>query len=147
MHCFFPSGFLMKHCFLPQMGAPFCVVPQCVSRGSNEAYVDSCVATLKPDALSVPSYRFIAKHGSVFLSDFRGKSASSNGSPLLPGSSSKCYHREQDNRLCFSVHKLSVSTSLRIRLKKKIKQNLICYLLFVKPLTWMALIDLIQVNL
>lgn len=26
-------------------------------------YVDSCAATLKPDPFSLPSYKFIAKHG------------------------------------------------------------------------------------
>lgn len=28
-------------------------------------YVDYCVATLKPDPLSLPSYKFITKHGSI----------------------------------------------------------------------------------
>jgi len=29
-------------------------------------FVDHCVATLKPDPLSLPSYKFINKHGSIF---------------------------------------------------------------------------------
>ncbi|KAM9335594.1 zona pellucida sperm-binding protein 3-like [Symphorus nematophorus] len=53
-------------------------------------YVDHCVATLKPDPLSLPSYKFITKHGCLMDS-------------VLPGSSSKFLPREQDNRLCFSV--------------------------------------------
>ncbi|XP_034532772.1 zona pellucida sperm-binding protein 3-like isoform X2 [Notolabrus celidotus] len=53
-------------------------------------YVDSCVATLKPDPLSLPSYTFITKHGCLMDS-------------VLPGSSSKILPREQNNRLCFSV--------------------------------------------
>lgn len=32
-------------------------------------FVDYCVATLKPDPLSSPSYKFLTKHGSVFLSN------------------------------------------------------------------------------
>uniref|UniRef100_A0A3Q0T0P3 Zona pellucida sperm-binding protein 3 n=1 Tax=Amphilophus citrinellus TaxID=61819 RepID=A0A3Q0T0P3_AMPCI len=42
-------------------------------------YVDSCVATLKPDPVSVPSYKFIAKHGPVLTSDLRGKVEYNNG--------------------------------------------------------------------
>ncbi|KAM8747531.1 zona pellucida sperm-binding protein 3-like isoform 1-T2 [Acanthopagrus schlegelii] len=53
-------------------------------------YVDYCVATLKPDPLSLPSYKFITKHGCLMDS-------------VLPGSSSKFLPRGQDNRLCFSV--------------------------------------------
>ncbi|XP_051800039.1 zona pellucida sperm-binding protein 3-like [Acanthochromis polyacanthus] len=53
-------------------------------------YVDSCVATLKPDHLSLPSYKFLTKHGCLVDS-------------LLPGSPSKFFPREQNNRLCFSV--------------------------------------------
>ncbi|XP_056224380.1 zona pellucida sperm-binding protein 3-like [Seriola aureovittata] len=52
-------------------------------------YVDYCVATLKPDPLSLPSYKFITKNGCLVDS-------------VLPGSSSKFLYREQDNRLCFS---------------------------------------------
>ncbi|XP_029382216.1 zona pellucida sperm-binding protein 3-like [Echeneis naucrates] len=52
-------------------------------------YVDNCVATLKPDPLSSPSYKFITKHGCLVDS-------------VLPGSSSKFIHRSNDNRLCFS---------------------------------------------
>ncbi|XP_023130607.2 zona pellucida sperm-binding protein 3-like isoform X3 [Amphiprion ocellaris] len=52
-------------------------------------YVDSCVATLKPDPLSLPSYKFLTKHGCLVDS-------------LLPGSPSKFLPREQNNRLCFS---------------------------------------------
>lgn len=29
-------------------------------------YVDYCVATLKPDPLSLPAYKFVNKHGSVY---------------------------------------------------------------------------------
>ncbi|XP_041634750.1 zona pellucida sperm-binding protein 3-like [Cheilinus undulatus] len=54
-------------------------------------YVDYCVATLKPDPLSMPSYKFISKHGCLMDS-------------MLPGSSSKFFPRKQDNRICFSVH-------------------------------------------
>ncbi|XP_044196797.1 zona pellucida sperm-binding protein 3-like [Thunnus albacares] len=53
-------------------------------------YVDYCVATLRPDPLSLPSYKFITKHGCLIDS-------------VLPGSSSKFLRRKQDNRLCFSV--------------------------------------------
>uniref|UniRef100_A0A3Q1FAK5 Zona pellucida sperm-binding protein 3 n=2 Tax=Acanthochromis polyacanthus TaxID=80966 RepID=A0A3Q1FAK5_9TELE len=53
-------------------------------------YVDSCVATLKPDPISLPSYKFLTKHGCLVDS-------------LLPGSPSKFLPREQNNRLCFSV--------------------------------------------
>ncbi|XP_035005320.2 zona pellucida sperm-binding protein 3 isoform X2 [Hippoglossus stenolepis] len=53
-------------------------------------YVDYCVATLKPDPLSSPSYRFITNYGCLVDS-------------VLPGSSSKFLLREQENRLCFSV--------------------------------------------
>ncbi|XP_069374579.1 zona pellucida sperm-binding protein 3-like isoform X2 [Paralichthys olivaceus] len=53
-------------------------------------YVDYCVATLKPDPLSSPSYKFITKYGCLVDS-------------VLPGSSSKFHLREQENRLCFSV--------------------------------------------
>ncbi|KAF7229812.1 zona pellucida sperm-binding protein 3 isoform X1 [Nothobranchius furzeri] len=53
-------------------------------------YVDSCVATLKPDASSAPSYKFISKHGCLMDSVF-------------PGSPSRFLPRNQDNRLCFSL--------------------------------------------
>ncbi|XP_041842366.1 zona pellucida sperm-binding protein 3-like [Melanotaenia boesemani] len=53
-------------------------------------YVDYCVATLNPDPLSRPSYRFIDKHGCHMDS-------------ALPGSSSRFLPREQNNKLCFSV--------------------------------------------
>uniref|UniRef100_A0A3B4YVP9 Zona pellucida sperm-binding protein 3 n=1 Tax=Stegastes partitus TaxID=144197 RepID=A0A3B4YVP9_9TELE len=53
-------------------------------------YVDSCVATLKPDPLSLPSYNFLTKHGCLMDS-------------VLPGSSSQFLPREQNNRLCFSI--------------------------------------------
>ncbi|XP_031707362.1 zona pellucida sperm-binding protein 3-like [Anarrhichthys ocellatus] len=53
-------------------------------------FVDHCVATLKPDPLSLPGYKFISKHGCLMDS-------------VLPGSSSKFLSRKQDNRLCFSV--------------------------------------------
>uniref|UniRef100_A0A8C2ZAV6 Zona pellucida sperm-binding protein 3 n=1 Tax=Cyclopterus lumpus TaxID=8103 RepID=A0A8C2ZAV6_CYCLU len=53
-------------------------------------FVDHCVATLKPDPLSLPSYKFISNHGCLMDS-------------VLPGSSSKFFPRKQENRLCFSV--------------------------------------------
>lgn len=53
-------------------------------------FVDHCVATLKPDPLSLPSYKFINKHGCLMDS-------------ILPGSSSQFFPRKQENRLCFSV--------------------------------------------
>ncbi|XP_060922199.1 zona pellucida sperm-binding protein 3-like [Limanda limanda] len=56
-------------------------------------YVDYCVATLKPDPLSSPSYRFITNYGCLVDS-------------VLPGSSSKFLLREEENRLCFSVQAL-----------------------------------------
>ncbi|KAM4564581.1 zona pellucida sperm-binding protein 3-like [Fundulus diaphanus] len=52
-------------------------------------YVDSCVATLKPDLLSWPRYKFISNHGCMMDS-------------VLPGSSSRYLPREQTSRLCFS---------------------------------------------
>ncbi|XP_054457625.1 zona pellucida sperm-binding protein 3-like isoform X2 [Anoplopoma fimbria] len=53
-------------------------------------FVDHCVATLKTDPVSLPSYKFITKHGCLMDS-------------VLPGSSSKFLPRKQENRLCFSV--------------------------------------------
>ncbi|XP_028285545.1 zona pellucida sperm-binding protein 3-like [Parambassis ranga] len=53
-------------------------------------YVDSCVATLKPDPLSTPSYKFITNHGCHVDS-------------VLQSSSSKFLLRQKYNRLCFSV--------------------------------------------
>ncbi|XP_029932872.1 zona pellucida sperm-binding protein 3-like [Myripristis murdjan] len=53
-------------------------------------YVDFCVATLKPDPLSLPSYKFVTNHGCLVDS-------------VVPKSSSEFLPREQDNRLQFSV--------------------------------------------
>ncbi|XP_020498450.1 zona pellucida sperm-binding protein 3 [Labrus bergylta] len=53
-------------------------------------YVDYCVATFNPDPLSMPSYKFITKHGCLMDS-------------MVPGSSSKFLPRKQNDRLCFSV--------------------------------------------
>ncbi|XP_068164095.1 zona pellucida sperm-binding protein 3-like [Antennarius striatus] len=53
-------------------------------------YVDYCVATLTSDLHSLPSYKFVTKHGCLVDS-------------VLPGSSSKFLPRVQDNRLCFSM--------------------------------------------
>ncbi|XP_061566166.1 zona pellucida sperm-binding protein 3-like [Cololabis saira] len=53
-------------------------------------YVDHCVATQQPDPLSLPNYKFISKHGCLMDS-------------VLPGSSSRFFPREQENRLCFSI--------------------------------------------
>ncbi|XP_038586342.1 zona pellucida sperm-binding protein 3-like isoform X2 [Micropterus salmoides] len=72
-------------------------------------YVDSCVATLTPDPLSLPSYKFITKHG------------------------------EQDNRQCFSVRafhfnseslgQMFISCHLRATLKQNSHRHLdkACY--------------------
>uniref|UniRef100_A0A3P8W4Y1 Zona pellucida sperm-binding protein 3 n=2 Tax=Cynoglossus semilaevis TaxID=244447 RepID=A0A3P8W4Y1_CYNSE len=54
-------------------------------------YVDYCVAILKLDPLSGPSYRFINSYGCLMDS-------------MLPGSTSKFLPRQQDNKLCFSFH-------------------------------------------
>ncbi|XP_068611992.1 zona pellucida sperm-binding protein 3-like [Brachionichthys hirsutus] len=53
-------------------------------------YVDSCVATLTSDPRSLPSYKFVTKHGCLLDS-------------VWPGSSSKFLPRVGDNRLCFSM--------------------------------------------
>ncbi|KAK5848571.1 hypothetical protein PBY51_006173 [Eleginops maclovinus] len=78
-------------------------------------YVDYCVATLKPDPLSLPSYKFITKHGCLMDS-------------VLPGSSSK-FIPKQDTRLCFSfqafhfnketVEQMFISCHIRATLKQK----------------------------
>ncbi|XP_037614248.1 zona pellucida sperm-binding protein 3-like [Sebastes umbrosus] len=79
-------------------------------------YVDSCVATLKPDPLSSPSYKFITKHGCLMDS-------------VLPGSSSKFLPREQDNRLCFSVQAFHFNQSsgeqmfISCHIRATLKQN------------------------
>uniref|UniRef100_A0A3Q2PG98 Zona pellucida sperm-binding protein 3 n=1 Tax=Fundulus heteroclitus TaxID=8078 RepID=A0A3Q2PG98_FUNHE len=56
---------------------------------SLRLYVDSCVATLKPDLLSWPRYKFISNHGCMMDS-------------VLPGSSSRYLPRKQISKLCFS---------------------------------------------
>ncbi|XP_076021362.1 zona pellucida sperm-binding protein 3-like [Genypterus blacodes] len=53
-------------------------------------YIDYCVATLRPDPLSLPNYKFIINNGCLVDS-------------IFPGSPSKFLHREQANRLSFSV--------------------------------------------
>nr|XP_046236622.1 zona pellucida sperm-binding protein 3-like [Scatophagus argus] len=78
-------------------------------------YVDYCVATLKPDPLSLPRYKFITEHGCLMDS-------------VVPRSSSKFLPRKQDNRLCFSVQafhfsqgsgeQLFISCHLRAKLKE-----------------------------
>ncbi|XP_044038742.1 zona pellucida sperm-binding protein 3-like [Siniperca chuatsi] len=79
-------------------------------------YVDYCVATLKPDPLSLPSYKFITKHGCLMDS-------------VLPGSSSKFLHREQGNRQCFSVQAFHFNQQsgeqmfISCRLRATLKQN------------------------
>ncbi|XP_068444198.1 zona pellucida sperm-binding protein 3-like [Clinocottus analis] len=77
-------------------------------------FVDRCVATLTPDPLSLPSYRFISKHGCLMDS-------------VLPGSSSTFLSRKQENRLCFSVQafrfnpesseQMFISCHIRVTLK------------------------------
>uniref|UniRef100_A0A4W4G8Y7 Zona pellucida sperm-binding protein 3 n=1 Tax=Electrophorus electricus TaxID=8005 RepID=A0A4W4G8Y7_ELEEL len=53
-------------------------------------YVDLCVATVRSDPLSKPSYEFIADHGCLVDS-------------LLPNSSSKFHRRPGENVLLFSI--------------------------------------------
>ncbi|XP_013883865.1 zona pellucida sperm-binding protein 3 [Austrofundulus limnaeus] len=53
-------------------------------------FVDSCVAAVKPDPFSVPSYEFITNRGCLMDS-------------VLPGSSSRFLPRVQHNKLCFSI--------------------------------------------
>ncbi|XP_031144298.1 zona pellucida sperm-binding protein 3-like [Sander lucioperca] len=93
-------------------------------------YVDYCVATLKPDPLSLPSYKFITKHGCLMDS-------------VLPGSSSKFLPREQDNRLCFSVQafhfnqesgeQMFISCHIRATLKHKSQSHLDKACFFHRP--------------
>ncbi|KAM7377535.1 hypothetical protein PAMA_014032 [Pampus argenteus] len=93
-------------------------------------YVDYCVATLKPDPLSLPSYTFITKHGCLIDS-------------VLPGSSSKFLPREQDNKLCFSVQafhfkqssseEIFISCHLRAILKQNSHSHLNKACFFHKP--------------
>ncbi|XP_039997173.1 zona pellucida sperm-binding protein 3-like isoform X2 [Xiphias gladius] len=82
-------------------------------------YVDSCVATLKPDPLSLPSYKFITKHG------------------------------EQDNRLCFSFQafhfkqeageQMFISCHLRATLKQYSHSHLYKACFFHRPsFSWRA---------
>uniref|UniRef100_A0A3Q3L9S7 Zona pellucida sperm-binding protein 3 n=1 Tax=Mastacembelus armatus TaxID=205130 RepID=A0A3Q3L9S7_9TELE len=81
-------------------------------------YVDYCVATLNPDPLSEPSYKFITKHGCHMDS-------------VLSWSSSKFLSREQDNRLCFSVKAFwtPVTTMfISCHLRATLKQNANSYL-------------------
>ncbi|XP_023202483.1 zona pellucida sperm-binding protein 3-like [Xiphophorus maculatus] len=93
-------------------------------------YVDSCVATLKPDLLSRPRYKFISNHGCMMDS-------------LLPDSSSRFLLRDQANRLCFSFkmfnfnqtspEQMFISCHLRATLKQKSpsRHNKACF--FHKP--------------
>ncbi|KAG7497543.1 hypothetical protein JOB18_039558 [Solea senegalensis] len=84
-------------------------------------FVDHCVATLKPDPRSTPSYEFITRQGCLVDS-------------VLPGSSSKFLRRQQDNRLCFSVkafhfkqesvEQMFISCHLRATLKQKSQSHL-----------------------
>uniref|UniRef100_UPI0037E704E4 zona pellucida sperm-binding protein 3-like n=1 Tax=Semicossyphus pulcher TaxID=241346 RepID=UPI0037E704E4 len=93
-------------------------------------HVDYCVATLKPDPLSLPSYKFIIKHGCLMDS-------------ILPGSASKFLPRKQNNRLCFSVqalrfHKESgeqifISCHLRATLKQNSHSNIDKACFFHRP--------------
>ncbi|XP_035531754.1 zona pellucida sperm-binding protein 3-like isoform X2 [Morone saxatilis] len=94
-------------------------------------YVDYCVATLKPDPLSLPSYRFITKHG------------------VVPGSSSKFLPRERDSRLCFSVQafhfnqesseQMFISCHLRATLKQSSHSHLNKACFFHRPtFSWHA---------
>ncbi|XP_051284692.1 zona pellucida sperm-binding protein 3-like [Dicentrarchus labrax] len=88
-------------------------------------YVDYCVATLKPDPLSLPSYRFITKHGCLLDS-------------VVPGSSSKFLPRERDSRLCFSVQAVSweqmfISCHLRATLKQSSQSHLNKACFFHRP--------------
>ncbi|XP_071398067.1 zona pellucida sperm-binding protein 3-like [Centroberyx affinis] len=78
-------------------------------------YVDSCVATLKPDPLSLPNYMFITNHGCLMDS-------------VVPKSSSKFLPREQDNRLRFSVQAFHFSQEsgemfINCHLRATLKQN------------------------
>ncbi|XP_076580366.1 zona pellucida sperm-binding protein 3-like [Chaetodon auriga] len=99
-------------------------------------YVDYCVATLKPDPLSSPSYKFITKHGCLIDS-------------LLPDSSSKFLPREQDSRLCFSVQafhfsqesgeQMFISCHLRAALKENSHSQLNKACFFHRPtFSWRA---------
>ncbi|XP_040887761.1 zona pellucida sperm-binding protein 3-like [Toxotes jaculatrix] len=100
-------------------------------------YVDYCVATLKPDPLSVPSYKFIAKHGCLMDS-------------VLPGSSSKFLPWEQEtDRLCFSVQafhfkqesgeQMFISCHLRATLKQTSHDHLYKACFFHRPtFSWRA---------
>ncbi|CAB1434590.1 unnamed protein product [Pleuronectes platessa] len=93
-------------------------------------YVDYCVATLKPDPLSSPSYRFITNYGCLVDS-------------VLPGSSSKFLQREQENRLCFSVRafhfkpdsgeQMFISCHLRAILKQNSQSRLNKACFFHRP--------------
>ncbi|XP_029310916.1 zona pellucida sperm-binding protein 3-like [Cottoperca gobio] len=99
-------------------------------------YVDSCIATLKSDPLSLPSYKFITKHGCLMDS-------------VLPGSSSKFLPREQDNRLCFSVQafhfhqesgeQMFISCHIRATLKQNSQSHLDKACFFHRPtFSWRA---------
>uniref|UniRef100_A0A8D3BNI8 Zona pellucida sperm-binding protein 3 n=1 Tax=Scophthalmus maximus TaxID=52904 RepID=A0A8D3BNI8_SCOMX len=93
-------------------------------------YVDSCVATLTPDPLSLPSYKFITKHGCLVDS-------------VLPRSSSKFLLREQDNKLCFSVQafhfkqepgeQMFINCHLRATLKQSSQSHLHKACFFHRP--------------
>ncbi|KAG7240085.1 hypothetical protein INR49_027939 [Caranx melampygus] len=97
-------------------------------------YVDYCVATLKPDTHSLPSYRFITKNGCHVDS-------------VLPGSSSRFLYRQQNNRLCFSFQafhfnqeseeKMFISCHLRAALKQNSHRYKACF--FHRPtFSWRA---------
>ncbi|XP_059211016.1 zona pellucida sperm-binding protein 3-like isoform X2 [Centropristis striata] len=99
-------------------------------------YVDYCVATLKPDPLSSPSYKFISKNGCLMDS-------------VLPGSSSRFLPREQDNRLCFSFQafhfnqeygkEMFISCHMRAILRQKSHSHLNKSCFFHRPtFSWRA---------
>ncbi|KAM4612377.1 zona pellucida sperm-binding protein 3-like [Polymixia lowei] len=79
-------------------------------------YVEYCVATLKSDPLSLPSYKFITNHGCLVDS-------------VVPESSSKFLPREQDNKLRFSVQAFRFSQEfgdqmfISCHLRATLKQN------------------------
>uniref|UniRef100_A0A3Q1K3N8 Zona pellucida sperm-binding protein 3 n=2 Tax=Anabas testudineus TaxID=64144 RepID=A0A3Q1K3N8_ANATE len=79
-------------------------------------YVDYCVATVKPDPLSLPNYKFVNKYGCLMDS-------------VLPGSSSKFLPKESENRLCFSVqafrfdHRFGEQMFITCHLRATLKQN------------------------
>ncbi|CAJ1086704.1 zona pellucida sperm-binding protein 3-like [Xyrichtys novacula] len=93
-------------------------------------YVDHCVATLKPDPKSSPSYKFITQHGCLI-------------DGILPGSSSKFLPRKKKNRLCFSVQafrftrdsgeQMFITCHLRVTLKQNSHSHLDKSCFFHRP--------------